>query len=457
MSRMAGGPVSRRRGHLLAAALVLGAAGAAAPAPYAAGRWRFAADDAGRIEASVYSLPSDFFDPAEAVAFLSAVRRMAPSRDLLVLSDSRMARRIAEPAEKLKIRLMDDGGSAFTPWTRDTFSFLRAAGGGVVVLARPESALQGARQNDNAMGPLLVRSLPPDLARKWGHPLWSRAPVPFHNGQVLLTRRKAWISLHTLEPRALALLGLPRVPVDSFGDTAGIDRYLAAARRAAAELESLYGRPVAFVHALPSSGPRDSRSALMSRIGGGAGFDLDSYLTLLEQPGGRVTALVGDLAGGIRLVRGSSRDDLDRMRSGYGLRPQGEDLRRLLLQYQESPRAGRFGEYLDLVAGSLREEGLDVRRLPLFLVPVSALEDGREDGEEDFLLTWNNVVAETRGRIRRAEGFASLLPAGDAEAARAFAAAGWRLDLLPPLVRSVVLNGGYRCASNHLRADRVSP
>lgn len=447
-----------RGSRLLAAALLLGAAGAAAPAPYAAGRWRFAADDAGRIEASVYSLPSDFFDPAEVVAFLSAVRRMAPSRDLLVLSDSRLAGRIAGPAEELKVRLIDDGGSGFTPWTRDTFSFLRAPKGGVVVLVRPESALQGARQADNAMGPWLVRNLPRDIARKWGNPPWSRSPVPFHNGQVLLTRGKAWISLHTLEPRILALLGIPRVPVDSFGEAAGIDRYLAAAHRAAGELESLYGRPVAFVHTLPASGPRDSRSALMSRIGGGAGFDLDSYLTLLEQPDGRATALVGDLAAGTELLRGSPRADLDRMRAGYGLRPAGEDLRRLLVQYQGASRAARLGDFLDLVAGSLRGEGLQVRRLPLFLVPVSALEDGgREEGEEDFLVTWNNVVAETRGRLRRAEGFASLLPAGDAAASRVFASAGWRLELLPPLVRSVVLNGGYRCASNHLRADRVSP
>ncbi|HEX3553357.1 MAG TPA: hypothetical protein VIA62_09010 [Thermoanaerobaculia bacterium] len=33
-----------------------------------------------------------------------------------------------------------------------------------------------------------------------------------------------------------------------------------------------------------------------------------------------------------------------------------------------------------------------------------------------------------------------------------FAGLGVHLDLFPPLVRSVILNGGYRCASNHLRA-----
>ena len=34
---------------------------------------------------------------------------------------------------------------------------------------------------------------------------------------------------------------------------------------------------------------------------------------------------------------------------------------------------------------------------------------------------------------------------------KVFEASGYRLDLYPPLVRSVILGGGYRCASNHLR------
>jgi hypothetical protein len=453
--------VSKRLNRALPAMLLLGAVGLSAPEPYAAGRWRFPPDDAGRIEASVYSLSSVFFVPAEVVEFLRAVRKMAPERDLLVLADSRMAHEIGRQAAGLKIHLVDAEESGFTPWPRDTFSFLRGADGSVAVLVRPESRLQGARKADNGMGPLLVRNLPRELSRKWGAPVWSQAPVPFHNGQVLLTRRRAWISLHTLEPRILSILGLPRVPVGTFGDPAGIDRYLAAAERAASELGSLYGRPVFFVHPLPSKGSPASRSSLMERIGGGAGFDLDSYLTLLAEPGGKVTALVGDLAAGRELLSRCPAADLDRMRSGYGIGPRGEELHRLLVQYQGSPRASRLGAYLEVVAQNLRADGLEVRRLPLFLVPVSALENPEGGtGEEDFLVTWNNVVVETRGALRRAEGFSGLLPAGDAFASRAFRAAGWRLDLLPPLVRSVVLNGGYRCASNHLRTResvRVSP
>jgi len=51
----------------------------------------------------------------------------------------------------------------------------------------------------------------------------------------------------------------------------------------------------------------------------------------------------------------------------------------------------------------------------------------------------------------RAEGFASLIDPADASARAAFKKAGYELTLYPPLIRSVVLSGGYRCASNHVR------
>jgi hypothetical protein len=64
-----------------------------------------------------------------------------------------------------------------------------------------------------------------------------------------------------------------------------------------------------------------------------------------------------------------------------------------------------------------------------------------------YLLTWNNVVLEPG----RAEGFASGIANADALARNAFKGAGYELVLFPPLKRSVELNGGYRCASNHVR------
>ena len=92
-----------------------------------------------------------------------------------------------------------------------------------------------------------------------------------------------------------------------------------------------------------------------------------------------------------------------------------------------------------------------MRRLPLLAVPVALLRNREGLTHDEFLITWNNVVAETRAGRLRAEGFASLIPTGDRLVRKAFAAAGAQLDLFPPLVRSVILNGGYRCASNHER------
>ncbi|HEY0781514.1 MAG TPA: hypothetical protein VGE98_03600, partial [Thermoanaerobaculia bacterium] len=120
------------------------------------------------------------------------------------------------------------------------------------------------------------------------------------------------------------------------------------------------------------------------------------------------------------------------------------------------PRARALGDFLDLVAAHLAKGGFAVRRLPLLVVPTALLVDRAGLTHDEFLITGCNVVPELRAGRLRAEGFASLLPSFDRRARETFADAGCRLDLLPPLVHSVVLNGGYRCASNHLREHRGS-
>jgi hypothetical protein len=437
---------------------------------------RFDDDAEEPIAASVLSLPSSFFDPPQAVAFLSALRAAAPRRDLVVLADLPMRRRLAACCGSPRLHLLETYGRPFTPWTRDPISLVRKAAGGVVVLARPN--VQAGREEDSHLAEELVRRLPPDLDRAWGGVRWTVAPVPFHNGQVLLQHDAAWISVHTLEPRALALLGLERVPVESFATEAGIERYFAAVQRAAAELAELYGRPVRFVHPLPgaaaaggagapgasglaaaagsSSGtlPPAASRELVERIGGGAGYDLDSVLTLLPaaRRNGRPTALVASVAAGRALLARLTAGDWGALRRGYDLRPAAAELAGQLGAAQQAPAAARLDAFLDLVAGQLGGQGFRIERLPLVLVPVRLLTDAEGVGAREFLLTWNNVVLETTpaGQLR-AEGFSSLLPAGDREARRLFTAAGCRLDLLPALVHSIVLNGGYRCASNHLR------
>ncbi len=413
---------------------------------------RFDADTEGRLAASVYSLPSFFFDAATAEAFLSAVRAADPGRTLIALADSPLLDRLQPRAPALRLHLLDTHGRPYSPWPRDPFSLVHTRAGGVRVLVRPN--LQAGREEDAHLGQELVQNLPDEIDGAWGKVTWAQSPMPFHNGQVLLARDAAWMTLHALEPRILAVLGTDRVPVESFATLEGIDRYLAAADQAAGELASLYGRPVRFVHPLPRPGSGDlaARTALMRRLGGGAGYDLDSIVTLVPAKDGRLAALVADAAAGRDLMAKLPAAEWDTLRRGYGLEPAGDPLRAAMADAQRTPGMEALGELLDLVAGHLAGEGMEVRRLPLLRVPVPLLRERTGLAHGELLITWNNVVVESRKGTPRAEGFSSLIPAGDARAREAFGSLGVRLDLFPPLVRSVILNGGYRCASNHLRS-----
>jgi len=437
--------------------ILIGAAAAAPRAAEPAGRevgpegLSLPADDGGAIAASVYSLPSAFFDAGDALPFLAGVRAADPRRALVVLADPAQIRSLAPRAARLAIQWIATGERRYSPWPRDPFSLARDRSGRVVALLRPN--LQPGREEDVTMGIDLVRGLPEALDAAWGGARWARARIPFHNGQVLSAGGFAWMSLHTLEPRILALLGLDRVPVASFATPAGVDRYLAAAHRAAAELAALYGRPPRFVHPLPERGTAAERAAAMARIGGGAGYDLDSLVTFLPPASGKLgreRALVADVAAGRALLARLGGADWSALAAAYDLVPEG--LPAAMAAAQRAPRPEALAGYLDLVAGELARSGVAVARLPLLFVPTALLRDREGVSHADFLLTWNNVVVERRDGALRAEGFASRLPAGDAKALQAFAEEGAHLDLLPPLVHSVVLNGGYRCASNHLRA-----
>jgi len=370
-------------------------------------------DAAGKIDASIFSLNTASFAPADALRFLEAVHAASPARRIIVLGDAPMREALSPHRQELHLELIDDLDRAFTPWPRDPFVVGRSKSGGIVLVNRPKA--QPGREEDQNMARVMADSLP------GAH--WTTAPTPFHNGQILRTPNAVWISIHSVEPRALALLGLKDVPVETFGERAGVARYIGAVKRAARELEELYHAPVRFVHALPTAPDQ------ITRLGGGAGYDLDSIVTLLPRAGGKTDALVADLALGAAAARKATAAEWAAARKAYGI---GDDVRPV-------PDAA-LQQFLDDVAAELRRDGMNVRRVPLLKMPQKA-----------FLITANNVVLETRGTVRRAEGFASLLPPVDAAAREAFAAGGYRLDLFPPLARSVVLGGGYRCASNHVR------
>ncbi|MBV8547544.1 MAG: hypothetical protein JO088_22600 [Acidobacteria bacterium] len=388
------------------------------------------------IEASIYSINSRFVKPDEAKQFLTAVRAASPQRRIVVIGDEAMQSALQKDLAARRIDFIDNLSRPLTPWPRDPFSITRAANGGLIFINRPN--MQRNREEDATMVRVLFNGLPKPLDDRW-KPRWTTGATSFHNGQILLTPKSVWISMHSVEFRALEILGIDHVPVEQFGSAEGIARYVNAVQRAANELSKLYDRPVRFVHELPHT-PQQ-----IEILGGGAGFDLDSIVTLLPHADGSLDALVGDVALGAKLA--ASANEWQQLEKTYSLAPNSRDA---VMNFQSDPSSIGLQRFLDRCADDLAKRGMKVRRLPLLMIPTSLLGEEERPDTPYFLVTANNVVLERN----RAEGFASGLRAVDSAARSTFKSAGYDLTLFPPLPRSVVLNGGYRCASNEVRGAR---
>ncbi|MDA8019519.1 MAG: hypothetical protein MPN21_18910 [Thermoanaerobaculia bacterium] len=410
-------------------------------------------DELRPIEATILSLPS-FLGVTASTELLASLHATSPRRHLMVLAGRTQSSRLRSALSSRprgaaileKVAFLPTLGVDYSPWPRDPLSLIRREDGGLHVVLRGH--VQRGRESDEWMGRALVQGLPTDLDERWKKPTWHRSELPFHNGQILDAGGVSWVSLHSLEPRILELLDLDRLPVDEFGGEVGRD-YLEAAATAAAELARLRGRPVRFVHGLPESElPSPTRAAQLHDLGGGAGIDLDSMLTLLPQGNGRVEALVADVDLGSSLVETAQPEDLAGL-SIYGV-PQARARATVLTGHRSRP-ARRLDLYLERVAEHLQRIGWKVRRLPVLWIDPASTDRADRADLAPFLVTWNNVVVErpTSGLV--AEGFASGLAPGDELARRVFEDAGWQLRLHPPLVESIVRNGGYRCSTQHVR------
>lgn len=407
------------------------------------------ADDFDPIKATVFSFPSRTIDARAAQLLLEEVTRLAPQRSLLVLADVPMVQSLRRVVATTGAALLPTYGRPYSPWPRDPFSVATTTGGGRVLIQR--SGTQAGREGDRAMGREIVQNLPSAIDAAWGEVRWADSDLFFHNGHILRAGGRLWVSLHALEREILKAMRLERVPVKSFAKVEAVRSYVAAARRSASALEELFGAPVSFVHPLPQKETADRQRQLMQLIGGGAGFDLDSLVTFLPSDDGGLTALVGDLETGASLLRDLADEEVEVLRARYGLQVPTDSVQGSLVRYQQGQRGRRLQAYLDLVARHLSSTGVKSRRLPLMLIPVDLLPARERFSQVDFVLGWHNVVLDRRqGRIR-AEGFASLIETGDRHAQEVYRQASVSLDLLPPLVGSVIFNGGYRCASNQIR------
>jgi len=388
------------------------------------------------IETSIYSVNSRFVTPDEAKRFLTAVRAAAPQRRIVVIGDEAMKSVLEK--NLAPIFFVDNLNRPLTPWPRDPFSIARAPNGSLIFINRPNQ--QRNREEDASMVRVLLNGLPKPLDEGW-KPRWTTGATSFHNGQILLTPKAVWISIHSVEFRALELLDIDHVPVERFGSPEGIARYNDAVQRAANELSTLYNRPVRFVHELPHT-PQQ-----IEVLGGGAGFDLDSIVTLLPHADGSIDALVGDVSLGAKFA--ASANEWQQLEKTYSL---AANARSAVLSFQNDSSSIGLQRFLDRCANDLAARGMRVRRLPLLMVPTSLLADEDRPETAYFLVSANNVVLERN----RAEGFASGLPVVDSAARATFKSSGYELTLFPPLPRSVVLNGGYRCASNEVRVAPVA-
>src|SRR5205814_7066900 len=134
----------------------------------------------------IFSLNPRDVTADEARRLLTAVRKSAPHRRIVVLGDEMMRAALGAEIAALHIDFIDTFSRPFTLWPRDPFFAARLPDGGLVFVNRPN--LQSGREEDANMVRALIDGLPQSLADRW-QPRWTTGTTAFHNGQVLLTPR----------------------------------------------------------------------------------------------------------------------------------------------------------------------------------------------------------------------------------------------------------------------------
>jgi len=402
------------------------------------------------IRASIYSLPSRYFRADEATRFLRSVNAAAPQRRLVVLSDQPVIDELRPLETEMPLVLLDSYGRRYSPWPRDPFFATVSARGPVTLVVRPN--LQAQREIDVFMAREIVQDLPDEVDREWQRVQWTMAPVPFHGGHMLTTPTTTWVSALTLLPRVKEILGTTgKIDLQQLRDPQTLRSFLAALETAKTEFEETFNQPARFVHALPTAGGAAEIDALQVVLGGGDTRDLDSIITIVESAEGRQRALVGDVTLGSRLIQDAPDSDIAKLRALYHLQPAPDDLRQQIAEGHRTPRNQQFDAFLDASAAYLERLGLEVTRLPLLDVSQRLIPAELSDGRPAFLVNWNNVVLQEVDGEMRAEGFASGMTSTDEKVREIYADAGVRLDYVAPLPLSIMRDGGYRCASGHVR------
>jgi hypothetical protein len=258
-----------------------------------------------------------------------------------------------------------------------------------------------------------------------------------------------------VQDRVLELLGQKTLDVAALQQAGPWQRFAAATDEAARELTEFCHRPVRFVHPWGVNPADPGHRAFVETLAGGNDFDLDVLLTLLPASS-PPTALVGDVEAGISLLRELSREELAAFARRFQIARPPDDLRADLLSYQQTARIRALDGFLQMTTQHLEAAGMRVRRPPLLLVPTRLIGHQKFAADQPHLhfpLGFANVVLETTHADGPcAEGFGSGLPTLDGAARAIFSEAGYQLTLYPPLVESLIGEGGYRCATQEIRA-----
>jgi len=414
---------------------------------YRSGEWQATDDAESPILSTLFCFPSRFFDPLQATNVLRSISEKNPARKILVMSDQVDALRLAY--DVTSITWVPVADHKLSPWLRDPLLAMRNKAGAFCFLTRPN--LQQGREDDSSMVRWIASNTPESFVRSLGKMQWAESPVNFHGGNMLFTHDRVWLSVHSLQERVLQILGWKTIETERLSKPDILKQFEQAVETARNDVEMICGKKAYFVHPWPVP------FELMESIAGGNDIDLDTVLTLLPQDNG-ITAMAGNLRMGRSHIERLSAEELSAFGQAFSMSESTDNLRKMLLLYQDSLRATALSRFLDLCTKHLEQMGISTVQTPLFLVPTELIAGrskyAKEVPHKHFPIGFCNVVAHRNSQGERvAEGYSSFLPSLEETATALYQQIGYRLDLYPALAESIAFEGGYRCSTQEIREN----
>lgn len=411
-------------------------------------------DGLSSVQAFAFSLPSSMFDPEECRHLLVSIRAAAPNARILALSDADSL--LAFGATHTGIDVVRPWIPGLSPWLRDPMLVARSPQQDIVLLSR--TFPQKNREADREAARQLISTAPAEWEANLGPVRWINKDFPFHGGQLLFTPGTAWISVHSLEQRILSILQVDHIDPAMLHQDDEWTAFVGAADQATKELAALTNLEVRMVHPWPSPPPGMNRESFVQALAGGNDIDLDTLMTLLPQKP-NPTLIIGDTHRARDL--GAQIPEEEWLAFGKEICSQLEatPLRNEIIASQARARPVSIQAFLDLVEAHFARLGFSIAKAPLLMIPTALVTNHPRLASNQphawFPLGYANVVIESdnAGPLPlRAHAFSNGLPYLDAIATKAYRDVACRLILHPPLMESLICEGGFRCATQQIRS-----